>query len=180
VNAAGPAVLGIGNVLLGDDGAGPRVVDVLRELRSREARALPPATRLVDAGTLDLDALAAVDGAASLVLVDAVDLGLTPGTVCVLEGAELEAAACRPSADNGVAGLLALGRLAGWLPAQVTLVGVQAAQIMPVDGLSDPVAGAVDEAVDAVLGVLGESVGPSAGIRSRDTRARMAGGRTCA
>jgi hydrogenase maturation protease len=145
------AVLGVGNVLLGDDGVGPRVVGELRRLARRDAGALPIGTRLVDAGTLGVDALAEVAGAGSVVVVDAVDLGLAPGSVVVLRGAGVAEAAAHPGvADDGVGGLLAMGRLAGWLPDEVSLVGVQVARTTPGTRLSDEVEAAVAGAVMAV------------------------------
>lgn len=84
---AGPAVvLGVGNVLLRDDGVGVHLVEELRRLAAHDPLAVPDGTRLVDGGTLGLDLLRAVSGARSLLVLDAVDLGQEAGTVSVLRG----------------------------------------------------------------------------------------------
>ncbi len=72
-------VLGIGNVLLRDDGVG---VQVVRELEGRVERGeleLPPDTELLDGGTLGLDLLPRISDARALLLVDAIDLRASPG-----------------------------------------------------------------------------------------------------
>jgi hydrogenase maturation protease len=145
-------VIGVGNVLLADDAVGIRVVEALREVPASGPGALPDGTRLVDGGTLGLDLLRAVEGARTLVLVDAVDLGAVPGTVRVLRGDALATAGRSPAAaaDGGVASLLAVGRLMGWLPDPVSLVGVQVERVEAGIGLSTAVRSALPAAVEAV------------------------------
>ncbi len=172
-DAEGPAVvIGVGNVLLGDDGVGVRAVEALRAIAERDPGALPEATRLVDGGTLGVDLLADVEGARSLLLIDAVDLDQPAGTVTVLRGAEIQAAGaawgrCIP---GGVGELLAVARLMGWLPQSVALVGVQVGKTELGAGLSEPVAAALPRAVAAVLdhlsqlgGLVATAGGPGGG-----------------
>jgi hydrogenase maturation protease len=119
-------VLGVGNVLLGDDGVGVHVARVL------EAEGgLPEGTRVLDGGTLGLDLLPMLDGARSVVIIDALDSGAPPGTVTVLHGDEVGAvlAGALSAHQVGVADLLAAARLTGRLPAHLALVGVQPAAI---------------------------------------------------
>lgn len=150
--AEGPAVvIGVGNVLLGDDGVGVRALEALRSAARRDPSALPEATRLVDGGTLGVDLLAEIEGARSVLLLDAVDLDQPAGTVSVLRGdAILDAGApwgrCIP---GGVGELLSVARLAGWLPGHVALVGVQVAATNAGEGLSEVVAAALPRAVAA-------------------------------
>lgn len=147
----GPAVvIGVGNVLLHDDGVGVRVVEALRSELERDPGALPEATRLVDGGTLGVDLLPNVEGARSLLLLDAVDLDQPAGTVSVLRGDDILTAAgtwgeCIP---GGVGELLSVARLMGWLPASVALVGVQVDDTSYGEGLSEPVAAALPRAVE--------------------------------
>lgn len=147
----GPAVvIGVGNILLRDDGAGVRVVEALRALATRDPGALPPATRLVDGGTLGTELLRTVQGARSLLLLDAVDLGLAAGTVRVLRGDAIEAAGGRwgAAADGGVGELLGVARLMGWLPGPVALVGIQVGEVRFGMGLSAAVEAALPAAVE--------------------------------
>jgi hydrogenase maturation protease len=161
-------VIGVGNVLLGDDGAGVRALEALRSEAAREPGTVPPATRLVDGGTLGVDLLVEMEGARSLLLIDAVDLGQPAGTVSVLRGeAILDAGTgsgrCAPV---GVSGLLSVARLAGCLPGPIALVGVQVDEMNLGAGLSGRVAAALPRAVEVARDVL----------RELDALAALAGG----
>lgn len=152
----GLLVIGMGNVLLGDDGVGVRVVEALGRIGEQDPGALPPGTRLLDGGTLGLRLLVHLDGAQGLVIVDAVDLGTSPGTVTVLRGAAMTApggprGGSNPGGSNpgGLAELLGTAGLLGILPPKVALVGVQVAEIGIGLTLSPEVAAAVPAAIDA-------------------------------
>lgn len=73
-------IIGCGNLLLGDDGFGPGVIDYLQNNYR-----LPDRVKLVDAGTgagdLLLQILLGKDVPRVLILVDAVDMGVLPGSV---------------------------------------------------------------------------------------------------
>jgi hydrogenase maturation protease len=132
-------VLGIGNVLLGDDGVGVHAVRALAE-----GGGLPPSADVIDGGTGGLSLLPIIRGAAALVLVDAVDVGADPGSRHVLTGAGLYAGLVRLSVHQiGASDLLAVARLTGVLPAEVVLVGVQPASLAPDVRLSPVVAAAL-------------------------------------
>jgi len=149
--AVGPAVvLGVGNVLLHDDGVGVRVMEELRRLALDDPAALPDGTRLVDGGTLGLDLLDALRGAGSLLLLDAVNLGHEAGTISVLRGDAIDAAGGPGTGaiPGSVGELLAAARLMGWLPDPVTLVGVQVGDTGLGIGLSPRVEVAVSDAVE--------------------------------
>ena len=68
-------ILGLGNVLLGDEGVG---IHAVREL---EKRALPSHVDVIDGGTLGLGLLDLMKGYEWVVIVDAVDAGDEPGTI---------------------------------------------------------------------------------------------------
>ena len=76
-------VLGIGNVLRKDDGAGVRVIELLRE------RGLPESVRLLDGGTAGLDLLPYLEGADRIIVVDALLSGDPAGTITVRSGDEM-------------------------------------------------------------------------------------------
>ena len=151
-------VVGVGNVLLRDDGAG---VEVVREIERRAGRGvpgLPVGTALVDGGTLGLGLLPLVTGARGLVFVDAVDGGREPGAVEVLRGeAVFEAAAGGgPGGEvamgrGGLGELLAAARLAGADPAAIVLVGIQPAEIALGAELTAAIRGAMPAAIEITL-----------------------------
>ena len=68
-------ILGMGNLLLCDEGVG---VHVARSLSRRE---LPPGVEVVEAGTAFLDVLPSIEKADRILLVDAMEGGAAPGTV---------------------------------------------------------------------------------------------------
>ena len=79
------AVIGCGNPNRSDDGAGPRVIELLR------AEALPEDVALFDAGTDGMAVMYRARGADRLIIVDARRPEGSPGAVYDVPGAELEA-----------------------------------------------------------------------------------------
>ncbi|MDE2295627.1 MAG: hydrogenase maturation protease [Gammaproteobacteria bacterium] len=119
-------VLGLGNVLLTDDGVGIHVIRALE--RTLNGRSRPPAVTLCDGGTLGLNLLFELDSADALIAVDAMDLGAPPGTVRAFDHAALDA---RLSGKRGsvhelaLADLLAAAELTGRRPSRRALVAIQ-------------------------------------------------------
>jgi len=119
-------VLGLGNVLCADDGAG--VVALHRLVRDWE---LPAGVRAADGGTLGLALLPLVDLADQLILVDAVRAEAPPGSLVRLDGDQVAPAVYERLSPHqiGVADLLAGAALVGRYPARVVLLGVVPASI---------------------------------------------------
>jgi hydrogenase maturation protease len=142
-------VLGVGNVLLRDEGVGVRVA---REIAALPAGQLPPGTEVVDGGTLGLDLLPMIEDAAAIVMVDAVNLRSEPGATRVLRDEELHTALAQHVSPHqvGVGDLLAAARLAGSLPERVSLVAIQPEVIEIGLELTPAVEAAVPIAVDLV------------------------------
>lgn len=121
-------VLGVGNLLLGDDGVGVRVVQKLdRWLRaeSHDCR-LRGWVEFLDGGTAGLDLLDAMAHRPHLLVVDAVTADEPPGTLLKLEPRDLLAG--NPGRvfahDFGVLETLFMARQMGLEPAAVSLMGV--------------------------------------------------------
>jgi len=146
-------VLGIGNVLLGDDGVGVEVVLTMGRLRAAGAIELPAGTRLIDGGTLGLDLLPLLSGAGAVVFVDAAEIGGAPGAVEVLDGDRIAGSLLGGCIDDraGLHELVAAARIAGMLPASVSIVGIQPAGMEPGVGVSAAVRSAIPAAVHATL-----------------------------
>jgi hydrogenase maturation protease len=117
----GALVLGLGNVLLGDDGLGTAAVTAVE----RDYR-VPAGVRLADGGTLGLSLLGLLCDAANVILVDAVRADAPPGTLVRLDGKDvMDAVRDRLSAHQvGVADLLDAARLIDCYPTAVTLLGL--------------------------------------------------------
>jgi hydrogenase maturation protease len=153
-NPDGPiVVLGIGNVLLRDEGAGVHVVRALQSLADTGDVELPPGTSLLDGGTLGLDLLPLISDARAVLLVDAIDGGRAPGAVEVTRGDALREAPAGHILPHpvGVGDLLASARLMGALPEAVALVGIQPSEIAIGLELTEVVRAAVPAAVATTL-----------------------------
>jgi hydrogenase maturation protease len=163
-------VLGVGNVLLRDEGVGVRVA---REVAELGPDAVPPGTRVVDGGTLGLDLLPMIEDAAGVVMVDAVNLRVTPGAVAVLRGPELHAALAQHVSPHqvGVGDLLSAARLAGALPDLVALVAVQP-ELIEIGLDLTPL---VEAAVPAAVGLVRQELEAMAAAR-RDPPAGVTAG----
>lgn len=148
-------VAGVGNVLRGDDGFGPAVVEAL------DRSGPPPGVRTLDSGIGGMGLIhELLDGFDALVVVDAVDRGDPPGTLTVLEPAVPDAEAI--SADDRLAmtdvhqlvpgRTMVMARALGILPPFVRILGCQPAEVDElITELSPPVAAAVPEALEIVL-----------------------------
>jgi hydrogenase maturation protease len=127
VSLNGALVLGIGNVLWADEGFGVRCVEAFADRWE-----LPAGARWMDGGTQGLYLLPYVQEAGRLLIFDAIDFGLAPGTLQVLEGA---AVPCYLGArktslhQTGFQEVLACAALAGRLPDPLVLIGVQPVEL---------------------------------------------------
>jgi hydrogenase maturation protease len=141
-------VLGLGNILLGDEGVGVRVVERL------EARYhFPEGTLVLDGGTLALDLLPYVEDTDRLVVIDAVDMGAEPGTTVRIVDEEVPTFLSIKVSPHqmGLADILSATRLRDHYPEEVVLWGVQPGVIQATLELSEPVTGKMETLVDGVL-----------------------------
>jgi hydrogenase maturation protease len=142
-------VLGVGNILLKDEGVGVRVVE---ELERRYD--FPENVRLVDGGTQGLWLLSTVQEARHLIVVDAVLGGGEPGTFYRLEKDDLpKGLRTKQSAhDSDLVEVLNLCALLGSEPQSVLVLGVQPADIQPYGlELTEKVAARVGDLVQLVI-----------------------------
>ncbi|MGA9027191.1 MAG: HyaD/HybD family hydrogenase maturation endopeptidase [Steroidobacteraceae bacterium] len=149
---SGVLVLGFGNVLLGDDGAGVRLVE-------RLCRNLGPgAAQFVDGGTLSFSLLSHVGAADSMLLIDAANLHRPAGTVEVFEGAVMDefllSTRRRSVHEVGLIDLLDTARLLGCLPPRRALLCIQPLRIDWCDALSAPVDAAFPGALERAKAIL--------------------------
>ena len=126
-------VLGLGNVLLQDDGVGAAAVALLLERYD-----VPAGARVLDGGTLGLSLLPYLETADSVILVDAIRAEGNPGSLVRLNGTEVApAVATRLSPHQvGVADLLDGARWLGRYPKHLVLLGLVPDSMDLVVGLS--------------------------------------------
>jgi len=120
-------VLGVGNVLLRDEGIGVRIIEKLED-----GYAFSPNVELMDGGTQGLRLLAPISETDHLIVVDAVQNGQPPGTLYRLPTEELEK---RVRFKNSLHQLdlvetLAYAEVLGHRPSAV-IVGIEPADISP-------------------------------------------------
>ncbi|HIJ80445.1 MAG TPA: HyaD/HybD family hydrogenase maturation endopeptidase [Desulfuromonadales bacterium] len=144
-------VLGIGNLVMCDDGIGIRVIQKLQQ----EYR-FPEYVEVMDGGTLGLDLLPKLENLTRLIMVDAVETGGKAGTCVRLSGQELPIALQTKISPHqmGLKDLLAVSELMGHTPRDMVLIGVQPECIEMEIGLSPSVEAQLDTLVDNVLAEL--------------------------
>lgn len=141
-------VLGIGNLVMGDDGVGVLVAQMLQQ-RYRFADNV----EIMDGGTLGLDLLPKLENITNLVMVDAVETGKKAGTCVRLCGQELPIALQTKVSPHqmGLKDLLAVSELMGHSPKEMVLIGVQPGSIEMEIGLTAEVEAQLETLVSNVL-----------------------------
>lgn len=116
------AILGIGNILLSDEGIGVRVVEAIQERYE-----LPDDVEIIDGGTMGLDLLPFIEHKDRLLIVDAVNIGKPPGTITEIVGEDIpKFLAIKMSVHQiGLPDMLSAAKMMGILPGQMCLVGIQ-------------------------------------------------------
>ena len=148
------SVIGMGNVLLGDDGFGPLAVELFRCAYECDSN-----VEILDVGTPGLDLAPYLYDADVVVIVDAVHAELKPGTLCVYCEADLfsRRAQLRLTAhDPGVQQSLAQLRLAGHAPSELIIVGVVPESCGFGEGISPSVLKISSVAADRIACILAE------------------------
>lgn len=151
-------VAGIGNAWLRDDGFGSEVAGVLAE------RELPDGVQVMDFGSGGLDlAYEVMRGYDALILIDVSRQGSPPGTLYVMEAREEDVDGeiedgqmLDPHGMDPLTVLRFIKYVGGW-PGSVYVVACEPQAVEDVGlGLSEPVRGAVDLAVNVVLDTVRE------------------------
>jgi hydrogenase maturation protease len=173
-------VLGLGNPLLGDDGAGLLLLSELwgrlpacggfpgrpfAACRNAGQPSLPASldwgerVEFLDGGTQGLMLLGRVSRRPALLILDAVSMGAAPGTVHVLRDMEalgLDSHHSRTAHEGNAAELLAAALLLGECPERFFVVGIEPANVNPGIGLSEPVRAALRPALSAARAIVEE------------------------
>ena len=158
-------ILGIGNILWADEGFGVRAVE---EFHRRYV--LPDNVTVLDGGTQGLYLVHFVNEADFLLVFDAIDYGLKPGTlkiVCDDEVPKFTGAKKMSLHQTGFQEVLSAADLLGRYPRRLALVGCQPLDLEDWGGpLTEPVRAALGPALAAACDLLrqwGLTVGERAG-----------------
>lgn len=141
-------ILGVGNLLMSDDGVGVHVIQ-----RLNESQVLPEEVQAVDGGTCGLDLLQYFDGVEHLIVVDAANLSQPPGSIQRMVGEQVPAFLAQKVSPHEInlPELLFSAKLTGLYPKRVVVLGVQPQTIDTGVDLSPAVAGQVDELVLRIM-----------------------------
>ena len=119
-------VLGLGNILFQDEGLGVHAAKLLRTNHK-----LPLHTEIIDGGTLGLDLLTYFQPQCSILILDAIRAGKTPGELIRLAGKAIPATLAQKMSMHqlGLQDLLATCHLRDSMPQRVVLWGIEPAAI---------------------------------------------------
>ncbi|MGY6555277.1 MAG: HyaD/HybD family hydrogenase maturation endopeptidase [Wenzhouxiangella sp.] len=149
-------IIGIGNSLLTDDGAGVHVIEQLKQAD------LPDSVELVDGGTLGFALLEMVESAQRLIVVDAAQLDAEPGTVKSFRNQDMDVyltSRKRSSVHEvNLLDIMAAAKFRGLMPREYALVGIQPSCMDWGSEPTEPVARGVAEATRLVLAMIDEEV----------------------
>lgn len=141
-------ILGIGNTLLTDEGAGIHALNLLQS----EYPDIPNITYL-DGGTLSFTLATWIEDCDNLIVFDAAEFHLPVGSVRTLVGEDMDnflGASKRSAHEVGLLDLIDIARLTDSLPANRALIGIQAAEfgwgMQACDAVQDALPLAVKEA----------------------------------
>jgi len=146
-------ILGIGNLLWADEGFGVRCVELLNQ-RYR----FPEQVQLLDGGTQGIYLVQHVQQARTLIVFDAVDYGLEPGSLKIVEGDQVPkfmGAKQMSLHQTGFQEVLAMAEFTGAYPSELLLIGVQPKRLEDFGGsLTEPVRAQLESALQVALDYL--------------------------
>jgi len=139
-------VLGIGNILWADAGFGVRCVEAIQQRYE-----FAPHVDLIDGGTQGLYLVQHVQAADALLIFDAIDYGLEPGTIKMIRDDDVPrfmGAKKMSLHQTGFQEVLSLAQLTDKYPSHVLLIGCQPQELEDYGGSLRP---AVREALEKAL-----------------------------
>ena len=145
-------VLGIGNILLRDEGVGVRVIEQMQEIP------VPEEVELVDGGTAGADLLDVLAERRKVIVIDAVQSDCEPGTVLRFTAADL----VRPDGvgmslhEVGLGEALTMTKQLGCAPGDVVVFGIKPKDTTCGLELSEEVEASVPKVVELILAEIGK------------------------
>lgn len=149
-------VLGVGNLLLQDDGVGLRLLEMLE---AETDSGIGSAVDFVDGGTQGLSLLSQFANRESVLVLDAVCFGAEPGAVHVTRGAAIQKMRARRAStghESNCLELIETARLLGYDPPHIAVVGVEPARVQTGIGLSAEVDAGLGGALAQAREILNE------------------------
>jgi len=152
-------VLGVGNLLLGDEGAGCRVVEELHRHYM-----IPEGLEVIDGGTMGMDLLSYLEGRSHLIVIDAVNTGTgKPGHTVRLELEDPPSFFRTMVSPHqlGLSEVLGVAAMTDSMPPSIIVIGIEPASLETSIDLSPEVEARIPEMLEMVrneLDILGYSL----------------------
>jgi hydrogenase maturation protease len=146
-------LLGLGNILLSDEGVGVHAINTIKDRYS-----FFPQIDIIDGGTMGLDLLPLFQARDRILIIDAVDFGKAAGTIGMLRDDAI------PSVLNpklsvhhiGVADLLFTARLTRTIPPSVCLIGIQPKSLEVGLAMTDEIRSQIESIIELAIKILAE------------------------
>lgn len=147
------ALIGIGNLLLSDEGVGVHAINKLNDEYK-----FPESVRLIDGGTMGLDILPFLEGNDKVLIIDAVNFHKEPGTIEIIEGDEIpKFLSSKLSVHQiGIPDMLFAARLMDIIPSEICLIGIQPKSIVPGLELSEEIKNRFEALLERIFQKLSE------------------------
>lgn len=142
-------IVGLGNLLLKDDGVG------VHAIRALEQEALPPTVELVDGGTSTLSLLTYFVGCPKIIIIDALQAGLPPGTIYRLTPEDIPRYRAEHLSihDVQILDVVKMAALLGDMP-EVVILGIEPQEIASGLELTPVIAEKIPSLVQSVINEL--------------------------
>jgi hydrogenase maturation protease len=114
-------ILGIGNILLRDEGVGVHVANQLQTMD------LPPDVEVMDGGTLGLNLLYYIEGRKKVIVIDTVGIGDPPGTIYRFTDQELgiKKSFLRTAHGIDIVDVVKTAEMLGKKPEEIVFIGIE-------------------------------------------------------
>lgn len=147
------AVIGLGNILLKDEGVGVHAANTLKEKCS-----FPEGVEVIDGGTLGLDLLPLIEGKDKVLIIDAVDFRKEPGYIGVIDDDDIPSTLFAKLSVHhiGLSDVLYAAKLMDAMPSRIRLIGVQPLSLEVGLDMTDCISGKINDVIDKIIESLKE------------------------
>jgi hydrogenase maturation protease len=146
-------IMGVGNILLSDEGVGVRVIEAMKDIK------LPDNVEILDVGTGALEIIDIIANREKVIIIDAVKGSGEPGTVYRFTPNDIAMLSPTPLSVHqfDIPGTLNMTALVGCQPQQVVIFGIEPKRIEWGLELSSEVAAIIPDVVKLIISELYES-----------------------
>jgi hydrogenase maturation protease len=142
------AVIGVGNIIMRDDGIGPFLISKLKE-----SNTLPSDIDLIDEGVGGMRIIHDIEGYDRVLIIDAADFGGGPGEYKLFRPEDVESVkqiSGRSLHEIDLIKTIELARLAGGAAEDIIIMAIQPEVVEMGEGISDNLIERMDDYIEAV------------------------------